>query len=124
MAGKGLAFILLLYASRRSLGGLAATFLAFAMFWGTSNSEITSILGMPLSFLSWPSIGPVLQPFFHMQAMVWMALPLILIPTHTNIRLPKWLGYGFYPLHLLVIILIRILLGESPADLLSVLVTF
>lgn len=121
---KGLAFILLIYASRKSLGGLAAVFLAYTMFWGTANSQISNILGVNLAFLTWPSIGPVLQPFFRMQAMMWMALPFILIPTQLNIKLPKWLGYGFYPLHLLVIFGIRLLMGESANTLLSVLWTF
>ncbi|HNW87302.1 MAG TPA: TraX family protein [Candidatus Limiplasma sp.] len=121
---KGLMFLLLLYAARKSVGGLSAMFIAYALFWGTTNSQITTLFGYPLTFLSWPSVGPVLQPFFHMQAMVWLALPLILIPTHTGIRLPKWLGYGFYPLHLLLIFVIRILLGESPIALLSVLWKF
>ena len=121
---KGLMFLLLMYCARQSIGGLASMFLAYALFWGTTNSQITTIFGAQLTFLSWPSIGPVLQPFFHMQAMVWLALPFILIPTHTGIKLPKWLGYGFYPLHLLVIFLIRILSGESPAALLSVLLQF
>lgn len=120
---KGLAFILLMYFARRSAGGLAAMFLAYAMYWGSSGSQITTVMGMPLTFLTWPGIGPMLQPFFHMQAMMWMALPLILIPTRMNVRLPKWLGYGFYPLHLLVIIVIRLLAGDSPAELFGVLGT-
>ena len=121
---KGLAFILLLYAARNSRGGLAAVFLAYAMYWGSTNAQITSIAGIQLSFLTWPSIGQVLQPFFKIQAMMWLALPLILIPTHVRCKLPKWLGYGFYPLHLLVIFGLRLLLGEAPNDLLSVLWTF
>ena len=121
---KGLAFILLMYAARNSVGGLAATFLAFSVYWGTSNGQISTILGMNLSFLTWPGIGPVLQPFFHMQAMMWMALPLILIPTHINLKMPKWLGYGLYPLHLVVIIVILLLMGKSAESLFSALGTF
>jgi len=117
---KGLAFLLLLYAARKSRGGLAAVFLAYAMYWGTFSSQVTAIAGVQLAFLSWQSVGPVIKPFFRLQAMMWMALPLILIPTRTGIKLPKWLGYGLYPLHLLLIILLRLLMGDSLAALLSV----
>ena len=118
---KGLMFLLLLYAARKSTGGLAATFLAYAMFWGAGNGQISAFGGVPLTFLTWPATGQVLQPFFRMQAMMWLALPFILIPTRTGVKLPKWLGYGFYPLHLLLIFLLRIALGESPFALLAVL---
>ena len=56
--------------------------------------------------------------------MAWLALPWILIPTHTGLKLPKWLGYGLYPLHLALIILLRLGLGADPAKLFSVLWNF
>lgn len=43
---------------------------------------------------------------FGMQMFAVLALPLIYIPTKTNIRLPKWLFYAFYPLHLVLILLL------------------
>lgn len=110
---RGLTFILVLYAARESRAGLAAAFMAYALFWGASSYAVTTILGYPLRFLEWPGIGPVLSAFFRMQGMVWLALPLILIPTHTGIRLPKWLGYGLYPLHLIVLIALRLMHGAT-----------
>ena len=121
---KGLAFILLLYAAHNPRGGLAAAFLAFAAFWGTTGSQINTIAGAELTFLAWPGVGQVLQPFFHMQAMMWLALPFILIRTRTGFKMPKWLGYGFYPLHLLVIIALRLLLGDAPGTLFATLWTW
>jgi hypothetical protein len=117
---KGLTFLLLLYAARNSRGGLAAAFLAFALYWGTSGTQISSVAGVQLDFLNWPVTGPVLKPFFHLQTMMWLALPFLMVPTRTGIRLPKWLGYGFYPLHLLLIILIRLAMGDTLTGLLSV----
>ncbi len=117
---KGLTFLLLLYAARNSRGGLTSVFLAFALYWGTSSTQIAAIAGTPLSFLDWPAAGPVLKPFFRLQAMMWLALPFLLVPTRTGVRLPKWLGYGLYPLHLLLIVLLRLAMGESLAALLSV----
>ncbi len=118
---KGLAFLLLLYMARNSRAGLAALMLAYAAFWGASYSPINSIAGVSLTFLSWPGIGVVLQPFFRTQALMVLALPFILVHTHSGIKLPKWVGYGFYPLHLLVIIVLRVLHGDSLASLLAVL---
>ena len=104
---KGLTFILILYMARETRSGLAAAFLAYALFWGNSTSYITTLFGYKFPFLSWPGIGTTLGAFFRLQGMCWLALPLILIPMSTGIRLPKWLGYGIYPLHLLAICLIR-----------------
>lgn len=110
---RGLTFILVLYAARQTRAGLGAAFVAYSLFWGSSSYAVTTVLGYPLRFLQWPGIGPVLSAFFRMQGMVWLALPLILIPTHTKIRLPKWLGYGLYPLHLIVLIVCRLMHGAT-----------
>lgn len=116
---RGLTFILVLYAARENRAGLAAAFVAYALYWGASSYAVTTVLGYPLRFLQWPGIGTVLAAFFRMQGMVWLALPLILIPTHTGIRLPKWLGYGLYPLHLIVLIALRLTHGVTWAMLLQ-----
>lgn len=39
------------------------------------------------------------------------AIPLIFIKTNTNIKIPKWFFYGFYPIHLLLIFIGRLLLN-------------
>ena len=36
-----------------------------------------------------------------------LAAPLIFIPTRSNLKIPKWFFYAFYPAHLAVIALIR-----------------
>lgn len=116
---KGLTFILLLYLARGSKSGLCATYLAFALFWGSSTSQVTSLFGYSLSFLSWPGIGTVLSAFFRLQSMAWLSLPLIVLNTNTGLRMPKWLGYGLYPAHLVVLIVLRLLTGTTFAALVS-----
>lgn len=116
---KGLTFILLLYLARGSKSGLCATYLAFALFWGSSTSQVTSLFGYSLSFLSWPGIGTVLSAFFRLQSMAWLSLPLIALNTNTGLRMPKWLGYGLYPAHLVVLIVLRLLTGTTFAALVS-----
>ena len=51
-----------------------------------------------------------LCPVYGLGMLAVLALPLILIPTHTRLRLPKWLGYAIYPLHLVLLIVLRVLL--------------
>ncbi len=114
---RGLTFILLLYMARGSRAGLAATFMAYALFWGAASSQVTSVFGLELSFLSWNGVGVVLASLFRLQGMIWLALPLILLPTHTKLRMPKWLGYGLYPMHLVLLIALRLLMGTPLATL-------
>ena len=110
---RGLTFILVLYGARQTRGGLIAAFLAYALFWGGASSTVTSLFGYPLSFLSWPGIGPALSALFRLQSMVWLALPLIALNTKTGLKMPKWLGYGLYPIHLAVLIALRLLFGGA-----------
>ena len=110
---RGLTFILILYMARGSRGGLAAAYLAYALFWGSTSSQVNSLFGYPLTFLMWDGLGPVLAAFFRLQGMIWLSLPLILCPTRTELRLPGRLGYWLYPIHLVVLILIRLMTGTG-----------
>ena len=108
---KGLTFFIVLYLARETRSGLCAAFLAYALFWGTGSSMIRSIFGIPLSVASIAGIGPVISAFFRLQGMIWLALPLIAIPTHSGMRIPKWMGYGLYPLHLVLLIILKLMNG-------------
>lgn len=110
---RGLTFILILYLARESRSGLIAAFLAYSLFWGGNSVAVREVFGIRLAFLDWPGIGALLSAFFRLQGMVWLSLPLIVLKTHSDIRLPKWLGYGLYPLHLLLLILLKYLSGYS-----------
>ena len=108
---KGLLFVIFLYLVRENRGGIFALILGYSLFWGMSTASVKSLFGVPLVFLNWGDLGIALSSFFHLQTMAWLSLPLILCRTHTRLRLPKWLGYGFYPLHLAGLILLRLLWG-------------
>lgn len=117
---RGMTFILLLYLARESRGGLVAVFLAYAMFWGGTSLRVVSLFGIPVTFSNWVGMNSVLAPFFMLQGMIWLSLPLIALPTHTGLKLPKWLGYGLYPLHLIALILMRLFwVGEPFRELLK-----
>ncbi len=49
--------------------------------------------------------------FFQARSMVGLLLILLLSKNHVPIRLPKYLGYGFYPIHIAIIVLIRVMNG-------------
>mgnify|MGYP001451516004 CR=1 FL=1 len=115
----GLLFILLLYASRGSKGAIAAAYLAAAAFWGSSSFAVSSFFCLNLTVINGPVLTYIRKIFFSMQAFMWLALPLILIPMHSNIRMPKWLGYGLYPLHLAVLMIVGLLLGVPFSDYIS-----
>ena len=110
---KGLTFILVLYLARESRSGLIAAFLAYALFWGTSSSAVTEIFGWKLPFLRWEGIKQPLQAFFKLQGMVWLSLPLIAIPMNSGFKMPKWLGYALYPMHLVLLIVLRLLFTNA-----------
>ena len=110
---KGVTFILLLYLSRENRSALIATYLAYSLYWGTTSASVVSVFGHRLTFLGWPGIGTVLSAFFRLQGMIWLSLPFILFKTNTRIRMPKWLGYGLYPLHLIVLIVLRLMNGAT-----------
>lgn len=110
---RGLTFILILYAARGSKTGLVTAYLAYALYWGASSSAVTQLFGYPLTFLDWPGIGSLLSAFFRLQGMVWLSLPLIACDTHIRLHMPKWMGYGLYPAHLVLLILLKLLNGYS-----------
>lgn len=110
---RGLTFILLLYLARESRGGLAAAFLGYALFWGSGSQTVTTFFGYELGFLRWPGLGDLFSAFFHLQTLAWLALPLILTRTSSGLKMPKWLGYGLYPLHLVLLIVLRLMFGGA-----------
>lgn len=110
---RGLTFILLLYLVRESKSGLNTAYLAYALFWGASSSVVKQIFGYPLTFLEWPGIGQLFAAFFRLQGMVWLSLPLIAGRTQTHLRIPKWMGYGLYPAHLILLIILKLMNGYS-----------
>ena len=100
---KGIIIVYLLYAVREQKGGVAAVMTAFCLFWGSNTSNVTSLFGLSLKpLLGLRGVGTVLTPFLRLQGLALLALPFMLIPMK-NIRMPAWLSYAIYPLHLLVL---------------------
>lgn len=109
---KGVLLVFLLWGAKESKGAIAAVMIAFCLFWGSGSSTVTSILGVKLTGLSRSPLGSLLTPFLKLQTLALLALPLMLIPMGDCFRLPKWLGYALYPLHLALLIGLEYLLNK------------
>lgn len=83
---KGIILMLLFYAFCTKVWLSLPCVLAFMLWWGLKGSEY-SLFGIK----------------FGIQTFAVCALPFIYIRTDTRIKLPKWLSYGFYPMHLVLI---------------------
>ena len=87
MRGIVLMLLFYLFCTRRWLS--LPCVLAFMLWWGMRSS------GYNLFGVS-----------FGIQTFAILALPLIYIRTNSGLKLPKWLFYGFYPAHLILIYLL------------------
>lgn len=114
------AFILILYLARKNRRALLIGYIAWMLYWGSGYVMYSDFFGIKLVFLYWPYVKALIQPFFRLQAMIWLALPLIVCGTRTGIRMPKWLGYSLYPLHLVLLIVLGVIAGTPFAEMLSV----
>ena len=95
--GVVLMLIFYLCRNRPALGGALYLLDYLPAVWGGSPKD-------PLAC----TIGPLCMGF---EIFSLLALPLIVMRTHSGIRIPKWFFYGFYPAHLLLIFIGRTLLG-------------
>lgn len=106
---RGVLLVFLLYAVRDSRVGIAAVMVAFCLYWGSGSGAISSLLGWRLSP---PQVlAPLISPWLRIQAMAILALPFMLWPMRARPRMPRWLGYGLYPAHLILLYLLERVMG-------------
>ncbi|MGN0794989.1 MAG: TraX family protein [Aristaeellaceae bacterium] len=131
---KGVLLMMLLWAVRDSRRGIAATMIAFCLYWGAGGISVTSIFGISLAPLTRSSLGTLFTPWLRLQTMALMALPFMLWPDEMHIPvpsflradgdsrtqitlrtrmprlvMPRWLSYTLYPLHLVLLLLIEVI---------------
>ena len=107
---KGVTLFILLYAVQGSRSGIAAVMIAFFLFWGAGYQVTRSLFGWEFSLDRLPAwlSGP-LKAFMRLETYALLSLPLILIRFPRDIRMPKWLGYTLYPVHLVLLIILKII---------------
>lgn len=104
---RGVMLMVLLWAVRDSATGIAAVMAAFCLFWGSTSATVTTLFGWSLAWtrqMPWTSL---LGPWLKLQTMAVLSLPFLLMPMRRDFRLPAWLGYGIYPAHLVVLLVME-----------------
>ncbi len=108
---KGVLLVYLLYCARTSRPAIAAVMIGFCLYWGTTSTTIQTVFGLSTAALRNTATvpGTLLSPWFRLQAMAVNALPFMLIRMK-NVRLHPAIGYLLYPLHLVLLEILRLLL--------------
>lgn len=113
---RGVLLIILMFLARDSKGGLAALMVAFCLYWGSGGTVIPR--GLVL-FLTGTPFAPVnramssLLNVISLQTLAILSLPMMLINTHSGLRVPRWLGYLVYPGHLFLLWALSYLLRSN-----------
>lgn len=116
---KGVLLIMLLYMVRDSRRGIACVMIAFCLYWGSNSSVVKQLFGLSLT---WPKGIPGSEMYatvMRLQTMAVLSLPLMLLRPgdwQKKLRIPKWLGYGLYPAHLVVLIIMEWLMLPSGGE--------
>ena len=99
-----------LYMVQGSRGGIAAVMISFFLFWGARYRMTSSLFGLRIDLTKLPSfLSDPLSHVLRMETYALLSLPLILIRMPWRFRMPKWLSYGLYPAHLVVLIVLKLL---------------
>ena len=107
---RGIVFMILLYAVRGSRSGIAAVMIAFFLYWGTGYNVTSRLFGWSFRVSDLPpAVSQPLSALMRMETYALMSMPLILCRFPRDVRLPKWLGYGLYPAHLLLLIALKLI---------------
>lgn len=115
----GVLLIVFLYLCRGTGAGLTAVMISFCLYWGSNSYTVTRVFGLAVNVQEWPRIiKTFFSPLMKIQTMAVFALPFILF-RNNNSRLPQWIrrllkwrmplwvSYTLYPVHLAVLILLE-----------------
>lgn len=97
---------------RGSRAGIACVMIAFCLYWGGSSVGVTHLFGQDVTPLTSSAVGTVISPWLRLQTMAIWALPLMLLPISQQVKMPRWVGYALYPLHLVVLIALEAALAQ------------
>ncbi|MBR6027731.1 MAG: hypothetical protein IKP40_01480 [Clostridia bacterium] len=97
---RGVVLVLMLYAAREKRGAIAAVMVGMSLAWAGTSSAVRSLFGIDLSWLHNWRYQTITSAFMRMQTLMLLSLPFILWPMKKNVKMPIWLSYALYPLHL------------------------
>ena len=107
---RGVLFILLLYGARGSRSSIGVFMTAYFLFWGMGYNMTSSLFGRPIDYSMVPQwLYQPMTGFLRLETYGLASLVFILIPFRKNIRMPVWLGYVIYPVHLLVVLAFKMI---------------
>lgn len=107
---QGVLLILLMYMARGSSTGIAATMIAYCLFWGTNSVSVARVFGVYLKQWELFKLAPM-QALLKLQTLAVLAVPLIVWPRKKRTPFPKALAYAAYPGHLLILWLVKLAMG-------------
>ncbi len=108
---EAILLFIMLWAVQGSQPAIASVMTAFFLFWGARYQVTASLFGEKIDLSVLPAVFSVpLGRFMRMEAYALLALPLILVRIPWKLRLPKWISYGLYPAHLVLLIVLKLLL--------------
>lgn len=103
---RGVMLILLLYAAQESKAAIAAVMMAFCLYWGSGSTMVRSVFGISLNPILVSPFAELLRPWLQLQGLAILSLPFMLIPL-PKMKMPAWLGYALYPLHLVLLLILE-----------------
>ena len=104
---KGVALPILLYLLRWNRWLLAAGMAAFCYFWAPESRSVAYLFGVRIYPMKQPVLFDLVMPWFRMQSLAVLSLPLMLIRFPWKVRMPVWLSYAIYPAHLILIYVLK-----------------
>ena len=107
---RGIVFMILLYSVRGSRSGIAAVMVAYFLYWGTGYSVTSKLFGWSFRVSDLPpAVSQPLSALMRTETYALMSLPFILCRFPRDVRMPKWLSYGLYPAHLVLLIALKLI---------------
>ena len=84
--------------------------IAFFLYWGTGYNVTSKLFGWSFRVSDLPpAVSQPLSALLRMETYALLSMPLILCRFPRDVRLPKWLGYGLYPAHLVLLIVLKLI---------------
>ena len=100
---KGVLLPIVFYLLRKNRAMLAVGFAAFCLCWEPNSRNLCYMFGIGKPVLTDPVLSEIVVPWYRLQALAWLSLPLLLVRFTRDFRMPAWVSYGIYPAHLIVL---------------------